>query len=429
MGRTFVGIGFGAIQTGLFLREAQASGAFDRFVVAMRRPELVDAVNRTGTVVVNIALPDGIKVETYQRIEARCLQNPDDLADLKHDLVSAEEISVAVSSVDDYVTKAPNSLHILLAEAVLEKLKIGAVKSLIYSSENHNAAASLLEDAIMSAIPPAHKTSALNVFQTADTVIGKMSRVITDRDEIDRAGLTTSSPDGTRAFLVEAFNRILMSKVDLERTSGRGISQFIERADLKPYEHAKIHGHNATHAGFAYVGNVLGLEWMADVAAVPDVRNFFRDAFLEESGAALIRLHRGNDPLFSNEGYQTYVDDLLERMANPWLRDTCARIGRDVVRKLGWDDRLIGTVRLIHGQGLSANRYGFAALAGFEVLRKPTTEMIEPWMAAGASTEEASRMADWLNELLPDYQAWRDHLKNLPIPTNTFEFPPQDKSN
>ena len=35
-GRTFVGFGFGAIQAGLFLYEAQQSGAFTRLVARLR---------------------------------------------------------------------------------------------------------------------------------------------------------------------------------------------------------------------------------------------------------------------------------------------------------------------------------------------------------------------------------------------------------
>lgn len=42
--RTFVGIGFGPIQSGLFLLEAHRSGNFDRLVVAEIVPEIVDAV-------------------------------------------------------------------------------------------------------------------------------------------------------------------------------------------------------------------------------------------------------------------------------------------------------------------------------------------------------------------------------------------------
>lgn len=416
MERVFVGIGFGAIQTGLFLREAQGSGNFDRYVVAMRRANLAKALNNAGSVTVNIAMPDGIVVETYTHIEARCLSVAEDVVSLQHDLLAAHEISVAVSSVDDYVSDDPNSLHRLIAHAIAGKMRGEGPKVLIYSSENHNEAASLLQRAILSALPEADHEAANKVFQTVDTVIGKMSRVIRDQDEIAEAALAPSFERGDEAFLVEAFNNILVSQVDPARTSGRAISQLVEKADLTPFEHAKIHGHNATHAGFAYVGQVLGLKWMADVAAIPEVFNFFRDAFLEESGEALIRLHGGKDPLFTSDGYHAYVDDLLARMANPWLRDTCERIGRDVSRKLGWDDRLIGTIRLVRSQEISAKRYGFAALAAFETLEKGPETMITSWMKSGASATEAEEMADFLNALQSDYHTWRT---GLPNPTET----------
>lgn len=410
MGRIFVGIGFGAIQTGLFLREAQLSGNFERYIVAMRRADLAKAVNASGMVIVNIAMPDGIAVETYRDVEARCLSQPDDVALLQHDLREAHEISVAVSSVGDYVSDDAASLHRLIARAIAAKLKGKGPKVLIYSSENHNEAAALLERAILSALPPSERRDACQVFQTVDTVIGKMSRVIRDRDEIYKAGLALSSPQGSEAFLVEAFNHILISRVDPARTSGRGISQLTEKADLIPFEHAKIHGHNATHAGFAYMGQVLGMKWMAEVAAIPQVYGFFREAFLEESGEALIRLHGGKDALFTPAGYRAYVDDLLRRMANPWLRDTCERIGRDVSRKLGWDDRLIGTIRLVRAQNVPARRYGFAALAAFEVLGRPSGSLTQSWIKNGASPAEAAEMAGFLETLEPDYQAWREDL-------------------
>ena len=42
--KTFVGFGFGAIQAGLYLYEAQRSGAFERLVVAYRREEVIARV-------------------------------------------------------------------------------------------------------------------------------------------------------------------------------------------------------------------------------------------------------------------------------------------------------------------------------------------------------------------------------------------------
>lgn len=46
--RTYVGFGFGAIQAGLFLAEAQASGNFSRLVVADVDPGIVRAVREAG---------------------------------------------------------------------------------------------------------------------------------------------------------------------------------------------------------------------------------------------------------------------------------------------------------------------------------------------------------------------------------------------
>ncbi|MBU4212845.1 MAG: hypothetical protein KKD33_09710, partial [Verrucomicrobia bacterium] len=62
MKKLFVGFGFGAIQAGLFLYEAHASGQFDRFVVAEVMPEVVDAIRKAGgRYRVNIAAVQGIE--------------------------------------------------------------------------------------------------------------------------------------------------------------------------------------------------------------------------------------------------------------------------------------------------------------------------------------------------------------------------------
>lgn len=91
--------------------------------------------------------------------------------------------------------------------------------------------------------------------------------------------------------------------------------------------------------------------------------DFLRAAFLDESGAALIRKHAGLDPLFTPEGYAAFADDLLARMVNPHLRDSTERVGRDPQRKLGWDDRLIGTMRVALSQGVTPRRFAMGAAA------------------------------------------------------------------
>jgi mannitol-1-phosphate 5-dehydrogenase len=54
-------------------------------------------------------------------------------------------------------------------------------------------------------------------------------------------------------------------------------------------------------------------------------------------------------------------------MLNPFLKDTVERVGRDPVRKLGWDDRLIGTLRMAMRQGVEPRRYAFGAAAALSL--------------------------------------------------------------
>ena len=57
-----------------------------------------------------------------------------------------------------------------------------------------------------------------------------------------------------------------------------------------------------------------------------------RDAFVRESGGALIRKYASpGDDLFTEAGYRHYADDLLERMTNPYLADRPCAAGRPLI--------------------------------------------------------------------------------------------------
>ena len=73
----------------------------------------------------------------------------------------------------------------------------------------------------MTKSPPPERTSVRERVAFLNTVIGKMSGVISDADEIHARQLATVTPHGSRAFLVEAFNHILISPVVLSACAGR----------------------------------------------------------------------------------------------------------------------------------------------------------------------------------------------------------------
>jgi mannitol-1-phosphate/altronate dehydrogenase len=421
--RTYVGFGFGAIQAGLFLYEAFGSGAFRRLVVAEVLPEVVAAVRRAeGGYYVNIAHPDRVEHAPVGPVEVEDPATESDRRRLVEAVAGAEEIGTAVPSVKFYVSDGPGSIHRILAEGLRRKAA-GGPRAVVYAAENHNHAAEILEAAVLDEIPPGERAAVRGRVRFLNTVIGKMSGVVTDPAEVQAQSLTPIAPGLPRAFLVEAFNRILISQSRFEETSDeppfrRGIRAFEEKADLLPFEEAKLYGHNATHALAAYVGAVRGVQRIADLPGVAGVLPFLRAAFIEESGEALIRKHAGVDPLFTPEGYRAYADDLLARMTNPYLQDTAERVGRDPQRKLGWDDRLIGTLRVALRQGVAPRRYALGAAAALAVLDEsvldtqgdaPLADRLTPlWAGASPDPHEKESVLALVEEGRRRLRRWRE---------------------
>lgn len=373
------GFGFGPIQSGLFACEAFRSGAFARIVIAEIDPALVDAVRGGGGAFsVNIARRDGIEAVRVEGVE---IYNPlvaEDRAALVEALRQSTEIVTALPSVA-FFERGEASPAALIAEAQAGSAAPGV---LIYTAENNNRAAEILEDAVARRLgrPAGERAQFLN------TVIGKMSRVVDDPAEIAEKRLAPLAPGVARAHLVEAFNRILVTRCRIPGFRP-GITDFIEKDDLLPFEEAKLYGHNAIHAMMGFFGALRGWQSMADLARDPQIMQAAREAFINESGAALIRKHAAlNDELFTPEGFRRYAEDLLERITNPYLDDSVERSMRDPLRKLGLNDRIFGTITLALQQGVEPVLFAQAAVAGITLmLRQP-----EEYKVA-----EALRLPEW----------------------------------
>lgn len=398
---TFVGFGFGPIQAGLFLAEASQSGAFDRLVVAEVVPEVVAAVRAAGGFTVNIGHADAISALRVAPVEIYNPTAPADRAALVAAVAEASELATALPSVATYTAGGANSVGAMLADGLLRKVAINGPPAVIYTAENHTRAAELLAEAVSAALPDDRRTAALTRIQFLDTVIGKMSGA---PEEV--ADLQPIAPGLTRAFLVEAFNRIYISQI--QRPAGdatwqafrRGITVFSEQPDLRPFAEAKLYCHNAGHALAAYLAHQLGFRRIDELRQRPDVLAFVRSAMIAESGAALVARFGGVDPLFTPEGMRAYADDLVVRMINPYVRDTVARVGRDPARKLGWDDRLVGAMRLANSIGVTPRRYAVGVAAALQWLQIPPGEaaafLSDLWRPAAPPAHEQPRILDFI---------------------------------
>ena len=368
----------------------------------------------------NVAHPDHVEIAEIGPLQIEDLRYESDRQRLVEAVAEAEEIATAVPSVQSYTSPSAGSIHRLLAQGLRRKAAAQGPRAIVYAAENHNHAAEILEARVLEEIPPNERERVRARVRFLNTVIGKMSGVVSGADEIRRQGLAAVTPGAHRAFLVEAFNRILISKI---RFAGAGeappferaIKAFEEKDDLLPFEEAKLYGHNATHALAAYVGALRGVERIADLSRHADVMAFLRAAFVQESGEALVRKHAGKDPLFTQKGYGRYADDLLARMVNPFLHDSVERVGRDAERKLAWDDRLVGTLRVALEQGVKPARYALGTAAALAVLEPDTlatnlplgTWLVLLWQMASPPMQEQEDVLELIEEGRKRLRQWR----------------------
>ena len=120
----------------------------------------------------------------------------------------------------------------------------------------------------------------------------------------------------------------------------------------------KLFLHNMGHALTAYLGDLLGIEYLYEAISCDEIYIIVKGA-MEESARALSKKY--GVPL---EDLLLHRTDLLERFTNEALRDTCNRVGREPARKLSPSDRLIGSATLALEMGIVPAYISIGAAAG-----------------------------------------------------------------
>ncbi|MDE2126686.1 MAG: hypothetical protein KGJ62_08855 [Armatimonadetes bacterium] len=117
-------------------------------------------------------------------------------------------------------------------------------------------------------------------------------------------------------------------------------------ASFEAWMARKLYTHNASHAALGYAGAAHGCRFAADALALPPVKALV-EGVMSETGPALCRL-MGFEPAEQRE----YEQQLQHRFSNRSLGDTCERLARDPIRKLGHADRLAGAALLCRSAGI-----------------------------------------------------------------------------
>jgi mannitol-1-phosphate 5-dehydrogenase len=103
---------------------------------------------------------------------------------------------------------------------------------------------------------------------------------------------------------------------------------------------------NTGHAAAAYIGSMKGLSSIYECMVDSHVRPIVVET-MHQSGAALMRKFN-----FDQEKVEEYIGKTLKRFINPYLHDDVNRVGREPLRKLAWNDRLVLPMKTARYYGL-----------------------------------------------------------------------------
>jgi mannitol-1-phosphate 5-dehydrogenase len=290
-------------------------------VFAARRPEVVNSINLHGYDVV-------VKGSIETRIEVRGVRGV---------MMSGQDFAREVERADHiYTAVRPDNLpeiSVLLAEAILHRIKSGVKRPLdVFCCENLKNAGSQLERLIFTNLP----------FQFAQQVqdyVG-FNSAISDRivsgQEIDETGRIVITADATGDVLFDT----LQIKVAFDVLPPlKGLDNFPACIEEKLYIL------NCGHAVCAYIGYRRGYKYIHEAMADETINRAVVGAMLEAQRALQCKHGRALH-------YGGMINEILASFSNAALMDTIARVGRDPVRKLQSDDRLVGPAKLAYRYGV-----------------------------------------------------------------------------
>ena len=141
---------------------------------------------------------------------------------------------------------------------------------------------------------------------------------------------------------------------NVEKASFKGGIPAIEGMNLADnldaYIERKLFTLNTGHCITAYLGVLNGLATIKEAIENPEIYALVHEA-MEQSGAGLVKKH-GFDP----GAHAAYIEKIIKRFKNPYLRDEVTRVGREPIRKLSASDRLVKPTLTAAGFGLPVDK-------------------------------------------------------------------------
>ena len=298
-------------QDGLYtLVECDAEGETKTVVGSI--VELIDASESTASLLATIARPEiGIVSVTVSEAgyhldpatKALDLQSPA----IRHDIASPH---------------APRTAPGVLVEAFRQRWQGGypAFTALTCDNIQHNG--HVLRGAVVSLAAQSHAALADWIAKNARFPNSMVDRItpIPTPDEIEAFNAKTGIADKTAVFS-ESFRQWVIEDDFVEGRPdwSRVGAKFVR--DVTPYEAMKLRLLNASHLAIASLGALSGYETVERTMNDPAIRRYMQ-RLMDEETAPLLAPVPGID-------LAEYKATLIERFANPAIRDTVRRINND----------------------------------------------------------------------------------------------------
>lgn len=201
----------------------------------------------------------------------------------------------------------------------------------IILAENMRSAADFVGEQLNKNLPSDFPVETL--VGLVETSIGKMVPII-PLAELEKDPLVV---------FAEPYNTLILDRKGFKSPIPE-IKGLAPKSNIKACVDRKAFIHNLGHATAAYYGYSLHPEavYIYEVLEVSEVFRFTRDVMLQS--AAILKIAYPDD--LSASDLEDQIDDLIKRFRNKALKDTIFRVGQDLTRKLGADDRFMGSIHL-----------------------------------------------------------------------------------
>ena len=236
--------------------------------------------------------------------------------------------AVGVKNIED--------VSIVLAKGIGQRFAQNPTPLDIFLCENMFGAASLLEEQVKRRLAgPIHRWAKKNI-GFVGTSVARM--VASDRQRKCEESLL---------IVADSYRKLPYDDQAL-KGGDPGIEGFYPVQHFRAEMERKLFTHNLGHASLAYLGYLKGYTYIHDLFKDVLISSVFEKALDETSQALLKRYPDALDP----QEHRRVRCDVRIRFGNSMMGDAIVRVAKDPIRKLGPEDRLIGSARLCLEEGI-----------------------------------------------------------------------------